>query len=153
MQTLPKGTYTQEFREQAVKLVLEESLSLREAGQRLSLSPKALQNGVIAVRKGTLKAIGPTRPPLTELELARLKRELAEVKLERDPLKNAAPYPSTSLRTGFVKEERSEGCRCKERADEDIATRLSGAVDVPGVRCVSERILRLAETTVGAACP
>ena len=138
MQTLPKGTYTQEFREQAVKLVLED-------GQRLSLSPKILQNWVIAARKGMLKAIGPSQPPLTELELARLKRELAEVKLERDLLKKAAAYPSTSLRTGFAKEERSEGCRCQVRVNGDVATLRSGAVDVPRVRRVPEWILCLAQ--------
>jgi transposase len=94
MRKLPKGTYAKEFREQAVKWVLEEGLSLRDAGQRLSLSSKALQNGVMAARKSTLKAIGPSYPSQTEmeLELARLKRELAEVKLERDLLKKAAAY-------------------------------------------------------------
>ncbi len=66
MQKLPKGTYTKEFREQAVKLVLEAGLSLREAGQRLSLSPKTLQNWVNAARKGTLQAIGPSQRPLSE---------------------------------------------------------------------------------------
>ena len=94
MKKLPKGNYTKEFREQAVKLVLEEGLSLREAGQRLSLSPKTLQNWVIAARKGTLKNVGPVQRPMTEieLELARVKRELAEIKLERDLLKKAAAY-------------------------------------------------------------
>jgi putative transposase len=143
---LPKGTCTQEFREQAVKLVLEEGLSLREAGQRLSLSPKTLQNWVIAARKGTLKAIGPSQPPLTELELelARLKRELAEVKLERDLLKKAAAY--------FAKEERGEGCRCQVRVTGNVATRVSRAPDGPGVRRVSQWLLRLAQTASVTAC-
>jgi transposase len=44
MQQLPRGRYTKEFREQAVKLVLEEKLSLRKAGKRLSLSWKTLQH-------------------------------------------------------------------------------------------------------------
>jgi transposase len=94
MQKLPKGVYTKEFREGAVKLVLEEGLSLREAGQRLSLSPKTLQNWVIAARKGKLKGIGSNHRSLSEmeLELAQLKRELATVKLERDLLKKAAAY-------------------------------------------------------------
>ncbi len=96
MQKLPKGTYTKEFREQAVKLVLEEGLSLREAGQRLSLSPKTLQNWVNAARKCTLQTIGPSQRPASEmeLELARVKRELAELKLERDLLKN---FPRAAL--------------------------------------------------------
>ena len=90
MQKLPKGRYTKEFREQAVKLVLEEGLSLREAGRRLSLPPKTLQHWVVAARKGTLPNVGSEQRPATdmEMELARVKRELVEVKLERDLLKN-----------------------------------------------------------------
>ena len=99
MQKLPKETYTKEFREQAVKWVLKAGLSLREAGKRLSLSPKTLQNWVIAARKGGLKAIGSNQRPLTEieLELARMKRELVEVKLERDLLKNRPREPARLL--------------------------------------------------------
>ena len=46
MQRLPRGVYTREFREQAVRRVLEERLSILQAGQRLSMSPKMLANGV-----------------------------------------------------------------------------------------------------------
>jgi transposase len=94
MQKLPRGRYTKEFREQAANLVLKEGLSVREAGQRLSLSPKTLENWVIKARKGTLKDVGPERPALSEIEqeLARVRRELGEVKLERDLLKKAAAY-------------------------------------------------------------
>ena len=37
MKRAPQGRYTREFRQEAVKLVLEENLSLPEAGRRLSL--------------------------------------------------------------------------------------------------------------------
>ena len=43
MQQIPRGVYTKEFREQAVRLVLEEGLSIPQAGQRLSMSPKTLR--------------------------------------------------------------------------------------------------------------
>ena len=39
MQRLPRGVYTKEFREQAVRLVLEEGLPIPQAGQRLLMSP------------------------------------------------------------------------------------------------------------------
>ncbi|CAE6850655.1 hypothetical protein R75461_07457 [Paraburkholderia nemoris] len=42
MNRVPKGSYTKEFREQAVKLVLVDGLSQREAAARLSLSVKTL---------------------------------------------------------------------------------------------------------------
>ena len=35
MKRAPQGRYTREFRQEAVKLVLEENLSLPEAGRRL----------------------------------------------------------------------------------------------------------------------
>ena len=42
MKRAPQGRYTREFRQEAVKLVLEENLSLPEAGRRLSLPPSTL---------------------------------------------------------------------------------------------------------------
>jgi len=39
---IPQGRYTKEFREEAVKLVTEEKLSLPEAARRLSLAPSTL---------------------------------------------------------------------------------------------------------------
>jgi transposase len=48
----PKGNYTKEFREQALKLVLVDGLSQLEAARRLSLSDKTLGNWVRAAQKG-----------------------------------------------------------------------------------------------------
>jgi transposase len=94
MERLPKGKYTKEFREEAVKLVTEEGLTLPEAGRRLSLPPSTIGNWVKAYKVGKLGNIGKSQRPLTEIEMevARLKRELAEVKMERDILKKAAAY-------------------------------------------------------------
>ena len=94
MQRLPRGVYTQEFREQAVRLVVEEKLSIPQASQRLSMSPKTLANGVGAARRGELAMLGSRQKPLTEgeEELRRLRRELAEMTMERDILKKAAAY-------------------------------------------------------------
>jgi transposase len=49
---------------------------------------------VKAYRAGRLGEVGKTQRPLTEIEmdLARTKKELAEVKMERDILKKAAAY-------------------------------------------------------------
>jgi len=90
----PQGRYTKEFREEAVKLVTEEKLSLPEAARRVSLPPSTLGNWVKAYREGRLGEIGKTYRPLTEIEmeLARTKKELADVKMERDILKKAAAY-------------------------------------------------------------
>ena len=90
----PQGRYTKEFREEAVKLVTEEKLSLPEAARRVSLPPSTLCNWVKAHKEGRLGEVGKTYRPLTEveLELARTKKELADVKMERDILKKAAAY-------------------------------------------------------------
>ena len=77
-----------------MKLVTEEKLSLPEAGRRLSLPPSTIGNWVKAHKAGKLGEIGKTYRPLTEveMELARTKKELAQVKMERDILKKAAAY-------------------------------------------------------------
>ena len=94
MKGIPQGKYTKEFREEAVKLVTEETLSLPEAARRLSLPTSTLANWVKAFKSGKLGAIGKTYRPLTEveMELARVKKENAELKMERDILKKAAAY-------------------------------------------------------------
>ena len=66
MKGIPQGRYTREFRQEAVKLVVEDKLG----------------------------DIGKAQKPLSEveMELARTKKELVEVKMERDILKKAAAY-------------------------------------------------------------
>ena len=94
MKGVPQGRYTREFREEAVKLVTEEKLSLPEAARRLSLAPSTLGYWVKAFKGDKLGDIGKSYRPLTEveMELARAKKELAEVRMERDILKKAAAY-------------------------------------------------------------
>jgi transposase len=94
MQRVPKGKYTKEFREEAVKLVTEQRLSILEAANRLSLPPSTLSNWLKQLKSGRLGQIGQTQRPLTEIEveLARVKRENAELKMEREILKKAAAY-------------------------------------------------------------
>jgi transposase len=91
---IPQGRYTREFRQEAVKLIIEEKLSFPEAGRRLSLAPSTLAYWVKAYKEGKLGEIGKTQKPLTEVEseLAWTKKELVEVKMERDILKKAAAY-------------------------------------------------------------
>jgi transposase len=94
MEKLPKGVYTQEFRLQAVKLVLEQGLTMRLAAQQLMLLAKTLGGWVKAARAGQLQVIGTQQRKLgaEELKLAQLQRELARVKMERDFLKKCAAY-------------------------------------------------------------
>jgi transposase len=89
-----QGRYTREFREEAVKLVIEQKLSLPEAARRLSLPPSTIANWVKQFKAGKLGEIGKTYRPLTEteMELAKVKKENTELRMERDILKKAAAY-------------------------------------------------------------
>jgi transposase len=94
MERIPRGIYTKELREEAVKLVTESGLKIPEVGRRLSIAPSTIRYWVRADREGKLKEVGKHQKPLTEIEmeLARVKRELAEARMERDILKKAAAY-------------------------------------------------------------
>ena len=94
MERIPYGKYSKEFRQEAVKLVIEEGLSVHGAAKQLSLASTTLSNWVGAYKSGRLSEIGKNHRPLSEVEMEnyRLKRELAEVKMERDILKKAAAY-------------------------------------------------------------
>jgi transposase-like protein len=91
---IPQGRYTKEFREEAVKLVNEEKLSIPESARRLSLPPSTLNNWLIKHKEGKLIDIGKSYRPLTEIEveLARVKKENATLKMENEILKKAAAY-------------------------------------------------------------
>lgn len=100
MKRLPKGVYTPEFRAEAVNLVTNEGLSIQQAAQRLSIPKSSLSHWVQVAKTGDLSKVGQQQPLRSEadLELAKLRKELAETRMERDFLKKCAAY--------FVKESR-----------------------------------------------
>ncbi len=98
-----KQDYSPEFRAEAVKLVLDQGLSQGEAARRLSMPKGTLANWVAAIR-GKVAGTPAGSQTVTELELkleqenARLRKELAEARLERDILKKAtADFARESL--------------------------------------------------------
>ena len=93
MERVPKGVYTKEFKEEAVKMVREAGLSIPEVGRRLAISKSTLTYWVNLAKEGALPEDGRQRPVTgEEMEVALLKREVAELKMERDILKKAAAY-------------------------------------------------------------
>ena len=94
MKTVPKRAYTPEFRDAAVKQVLEGGRSLASVARSLEMSSKSLANWVYQARKG--EAIVKRAPvqPVSELqaEVSRLRQENAKLKLEKEILKKAAAY-------------------------------------------------------------
>lgn len=86
-------TYTPEFKAEAVKLVLDQGLSHMEAARRLSVPKGTLTNWVSNAKGGHRPAApGARSVPELEAELAKLRKELVETRLERDIVKKAVAY-------------------------------------------------------------
>jgi transposase len=92
MEKVPKGIYTREFKEEAVKLVTEAGLSIPEVGRRLSVGKSTIEYWVRKAKAGTVSDRGKKMVTAEEMELNRLRRENIELKMERDILKNATAY-------------------------------------------------------------
>ena len=95
---LPKQVYTNEYREQAVLLVTRDGLSIAAAARRLSMSLQTLANWVKRAKDGWLPAsdggavAGRRIVTDAEAENSRLRRENAELRMERDILKKATAF-------------------------------------------------------------
>ncbi len=85
--------YTPEFRAEAVKLVTEQGLSQHTAAERLAI-PKGTLANWIAASKASSRPSAPGARAAAELEAenTRLRKELAEARMERDILKKATAY-------------------------------------------------------------
>lgn len=93
MERVPRVVYTKEFKEEAVKMVTEAGLSMPEVARRVSVSKSTITYWVNLAKEGTLSNDGKQRPVTGEqMEVARLTREVAELRMERDILKKAAAY-------------------------------------------------------------
>jgi len=80
-------SYSAELKAEAVKMVIEQGLTLKETGRRLSIPAGSIGNWVGAVRSGRMKN-NPGDQTLGELsaENARLRKDLAEARMEREIL-------------------------------------------------------------------
>ena len=88
-------TYTPEFRGEAVKMVLQQGLSLEAAAQRLAVPKRTLANWVKVARRGSMLSTSePGSRSVAELEneIVRLRRELAVERMEKEVLKKATAY-------------------------------------------------------------
>jgi transposase len=84
--------YTEEFKQEAVKLVRESGLSIAEAGRRLNIPAMTLKNWIYRV-KSSKSGVSSGRPVSDiEAENSRLRKELAESRLECEIIKKAMAY-------------------------------------------------------------
>jgi len=83
--------YSDEVREEAVRLVLESKASLPEVAEDLGVSQWTLR-GWVNKHRQRAGTSSPARTESVEEENRRLKRELAVLRQEREILKKAAAY-------------------------------------------------------------
>ena len=86
-----RARYTLEFKMEAVRLVKGGQVAAVTA-KILGIPKQTLENWVRLDNKGTLKGAGDKPVSPEQMELARLRAELARVKMERDILKKATAY-------------------------------------------------------------
>jgi transposase len=85
--------YTPEFRAEAVKLVFDQELSQETAAKRLAI-PKGTLGNWMAAAKASKSPSTPGARSVADLEVenTRLRKQLAETRMERDILKKATAY-------------------------------------------------------------
>lgn len=88
-----RRSFTREFKVEAIKLVRDRGVTVSQAAQDLGLHPNVLRKWVRDAQANVEQAFpgrGKQRPD--DAEVARLRRELAKTKAERDILKKAIAF-------------------------------------------------------------
>ena len=88
-----RRTFDREFKIEAVRLVTEKGRSVAEVARNLGIHPNSLSNwkrDFLADKENSFPGKGNLKPE--DEEIRRLKRELADVKEERDILKKATAF-------------------------------------------------------------
>lgn len=86
-----RSRYTLEFKQEAVRLV-QSGQSMAAVSRSLGVVEQALFNWVKANREGRLNGADSKPVSAEQMEISRLRAELARVKMERDILKKATAY-------------------------------------------------------------
>jgi len=88
-----RTTYTQEFKREAVDLILEQGYSIAEASRNLGINYNMLSRWKIERKKNGEHAF-PSKGHMNQeqAELSRLKSENKRLRMERDILKKATAF-------------------------------------------------------------
>ena len=86
-----RARYTLEFKQEAVRLV-DGGQSIAAAARALGLVEQTLFNWIKAQRQGKLTGADSRAVTAEQMEISRLRGELARVKVERDILEKATAY-------------------------------------------------------------
>lgn len=87
----PKKNFTPEYREEAVKSVIETSRPVVEVARELGINPGTLSNWVGAFKRDHAGE-GPALSVDERARLRELERETRELRMENEFLKKAAAY-------------------------------------------------------------
>jgi transposase len=90
---MQRRKYSREFKLEAVRLIKERGVSVAQASRDLDVHQTVLRNWVADVSSDPAAAFpghGQMKPE--QLEIARLRKEVAKLRAERDILKKAAAY-------------------------------------------------------------
>ena len=88
----PRRRFDEEFKEQAVRLVLDQSKSIGAAARDLDLTESSLRKWVERARADRGKGKAGVLTTVEREELGRLRKEVRELRTERDILKKAAAF-------------------------------------------------------------
>jgi len=90
---MERRKFTREFKLEAVKLVTERGVTMAQASRDLDVNGTVLRRWVKDFSTDPQQAFpGHGQQRAEQAEIARLKREVAKLKAERDILKKAAAY-------------------------------------------------------------
>jgi len=128
--------YPLEFRESSAKLAIKSDQPMSQTARELGVTPKSLYSWVNAY-SGTNKKLSSTKD-VTSDEIKRLKKELSQVKLERDILKKAAAY---LCHLGALPRK-----LYKVRLDYRASTYFSNISHVSVFVCIAQFILSMAKS-------
>jgi transposase len=91
-ETRARRNYSDEFKASAVALVLKEGRSVTRVAKELDLTPSAFGRWVEQARADAGKSKRGTLTTEEKEELVRLRKEVRELRLEREILKKAAAF-------------------------------------------------------------
>ena len=84
--------YTQEFKEESVKLIMEQGYQITEAARNLGINATMLGRWKREIEGGGEDASGSQGGVVMQAEVRRLRKENNRLKMEREILKKAAAF-------------------------------------------------------------
>ena len=92
MKKRKRKNYTQEFKEEAVKLTTEQGYSFAEAGRNLDVNPNLLSRWKKDIEGIAGSELSPASIVSIQSELKRLRKDNKRLRMEREILKKAAAF-------------------------------------------------------------